>query len=880
MNSDDPHLKLRENVKMLGNLLGQTIREQESPQTLEIVEQVRSLSKKARSGDENSFADLTKLLSSMDIKEAIPVARAFTHFLNLANIAEQRHRIRRAREYKSLGKQPQRASCAETFDRLINQVGVKKEDLYEAVCKQKVELVLTAHPTEVTRRTLIQKYQVIDSLLEQLDFCLEEDREALREKLYCEVVCSWQTDEIRRNKPTPVDEARWGFAVLEKTLWDALPLFLRNLDNNLQKFTGKPLPMDATPISFGSWMGGDRDGNPNVTHETTQRVCWMARWEAADLFHREIEALYSELSIKTCSQELREIVGTCNEPYRKILRDVRERLDETRQHYATLLAGKPSTFTNYYSTKESLEKNLLLIYESLHKTGLGIVAEGRLKDILRRLYSFGLSIVKIDVRQESTCHTETIDAITRALGIGSYKEWSEKERYDFLCKELQSKRPLIPRDFKPEGMVEEVINTFKVIAEIPEDSFGAYVISMAATPSDILAVELMQREMGVAKPMRVVPLFEKVADLNGAKDTLTTLFNNEWYRTKIGNHQEIMIGYSDSAKDGGRFAAAWALYGAQEKMVDVCKEHGVQLTLFHGRGGTVGRGGGPTYLAILSQPPGSVDGRLRVTEQGEMINAKFGLPGIAFRTLEIYTTATLISTLDPPKPPTQKWREQMDELAKISHGVYDSIVKENEQFVPYFRSATPEVELGELNIGSRPKRRKKGGGVESLRAIPWIFAWTQTRLILPSWLGVGESLQSQMQSNGDTLHEMYEKWPFFRALLDLIEMVLAKADIKIAEEYDKALVGEDLRNLGKDLRAKFQATYTTILQITKNERPVGSNGVLRRSIDVRNPYVDPINLLQIEILKRLRSSEENDEQLKDALLITFNGIAAGMRNTG
>ncbi|BBM81909.1 phosphoenolpyruvate carboxylase [Candidatus Uabimicrobium amorphum] len=880
MNSDDPHLKLRENVKMLGNLLGQTIREQQSPQTLEIVEQVRSLSKKARSGDQNSFADLAKLLSNMDIKEAIPVARAFTHFLNLANIAEQRHRIRRAREYKSLGKQPQRASCAEAFDRLINQVGVKKEDLYDAVCKQKVELVLTAHPTEVTRRTLIQKYQVIDNLLEQLDFCLEEDREALLEKLYCEVVCSWQTDEIRRSKPTPVDEARWGFAVLEKTLWDSLPLFLRNLDSNLQKFTGKPLPMDATPISFGSWMGGDRDGNPNVDHKTTQRVCWMARWVAADLFHKEIEALYSELSIKTCSAELRKIVGSSNEPYRRILRVIRERLHETRLHFAALLAGQTSAYTNYYSNKDTLEKNLLLIYESLHETGLGIVAEGRLKDVLRRLYCFGLSIVKIDVRQESTCHTETIDAITNALGIGSYKEWSEQERYEFLCKELQSKRPLIPRDFKPEGMVEEVINTFKVIAEIPEDSFGAYVISMAATPSDILAVELMQREMGVAKPMRVVPLFEKVADLNGAKDTLATLFSNTWYREKIGDHQEIMIGYSDSAKDGGRFAAAWALYGAQEKMVEVCREHNVQLTLFHGRGGTVGRGGGPTYLAILSQPPGSVDGRLRVTEQGEMINAKFGLPGIAFRTLEIYTTATLISTLDPPKPPTPEWRKQMDELAKISHGVYDSIVKENELFVPYFRAATPEVELGELNIGSRPKRRKKGGGVESLRAIPWIFAWTQTRLILPSWLGVGESLKSQMQNNEDTLHEMYEKWPFFRALLDLIEMVLAKADIKIAEEYDKALVKDDLRGLGEDLRAKFLATYETVLQITRNERPVGSNGVLRRSIDVRNPYVDPINLLQIEILKRLRSSEEHDEQLKDALLITFNGIAAGMRNTG
>ncbi|WP_372369799.1 phosphoenolpyruvate carboxylase [Candidatus Uabimicrobium sp. HlEnr_7] len=860
--------------------MGRTISEQESPQIFEIVEQVRSLSKKARSGDNNSFTDLANLLSSMDIKDAIPVARAFTHFLNLANIAEQRHRIRRANEYKSQGKKPQRASCAEVFERLINETGIAKEDLYEAICKQKVELVLTAHPTEVTRRTLIQKYQAIDGLLEKLDFCLEDDREKLFEELYCEVVCSWQTDEIRRNKPTPEDEARWGFAVLEKTLWDAVPAFLRNLNDNLQKFTGKSLPLDAVPISFGSWMGGDRDGNPNVNYKTTQRVCWMARWVGADLFHKEIEALYSELSIKTCSPTLRKIVGDCIEPYRRILRVIRDRIHETRLHFAALLAGQTSVYTNYYLETKTLEKDLLLMYESLHETGLGIVADKRLLDVIRRLHCFGLSIVKIDVRQESTCHTETIDAITTALGIGSYKEWDEDKRYEFLCKELQNKRPLIPRNFSAEGMAEEVLNTFKVISETPSESFGAYVISMAATPSDILAVELLQREMGVKNPMRVVPLFEKVADLNGAQNTLSTLFNNQWYRHKIGSHQEIMIGYSDSAKDGGRFAAAWALYVAQEKMVDVCKKNDIELTLFHGRGGTVGRGGGPTYLAILSQPPGSVDGRLRVTEQGEMINAKFGLPGIAFRTLEIYTTATLISTLEPPKPPTQKWREQMNALTKISHNAYDQIVKENEQFVPYFRTATPEVELGELNIGSRPKRRKKGGGVESLRAIPWIFAWTQTRLILPSWLGVGESLQKQMVENENTLREMYQEWPFFRALLDLIEMVLAKADIKIAEEYDKALVNENLRVLGEELRDKFTTTYQTVLNITKNERPVASNNVLRRSIDVRNPYVDPINLLQIEILKRLRNDDTLDEELKDALLITFNGIAAGMRNTG
>lgn len=876
----DPHVKLRENVKLLGSLLGKVIQEQESPEIYKIVEQVRCLSKEARSGNSESFCEMSTLLSNMDISNVIPVARSFAHFLNFANIAEQHHRIRRAKEYKSLGKKSQRASCKETFDYLIHEVGISTDELYESVCKQKVELVLTAHPTEVTRRTLIQKHKAIEKMLTKLDACLDEEKQEIEDELYREIICCWETDEIHRDKPGPADEAKWGFAVIENTLWDAVPHFLRNLDQNLQKFTGKQLPLNATPICFGSWMGGDRDGNPNVNHKITREVCWLARWVAADLYHKEIEALYSELSIKTCSAEMKKITGESNEPYRKILRIVRAGLKETRLHFAVLLAGKISPYSNYYNNAKEVKEKLMILFNSLHDTGLGIVADGRLLDIIRRLECFGLSLVKLDVRQESTNHTNVLDAITMSLDIGSYKEWNEEKRQEFLIKELKSKRPLIPRDFSADEMVEEVLDTFRVIAEMPSDSFGAYVISMASMPSDILAVALLQRELGVKNPMRVVPLFEKIDDLHGAKDTLDCLFSMDWYQDCIGGKQEIMIGYSDSAKDGGRLAAAWTLYSAQEQMVEICKKHNIQLTLFHGRGGTVGRGGGPTSLAILSQPPGSVGGQLRVTEQGEMINAKFNLPGIAFRTLEIYTTATLRSTLNPSSPPTAEWRNKMNMLSDISKQAYNSMVKENEQFVPYFRAATPEVELSNLNIGSRPKRRKKGGGVESLRAIPWIFAWTQTRLILPSWLGVGEGLRSQTPEDEKVLQEMYSEWPFFRALIDLIEMVLAKADIKIAEEYDKMLVGENEKSLGEELRNQFKETYKTILSITNNKRPAESNTVLRRSIDVRNPYVDPINILQIEILKRIRACNEEDSQLRDALLITFNGIAAGMRNTG
>ena len=538
-----------------------------------------------------------------------------------------------------------------------------------------------------------------------------------------------------------------------------------------------------------------------------------------------------------------------------------------------------------YWNVEDLADPLHLCYRSLESTGAGILARGRLLDILRRVACFGLTMVRLDLRQESSRHTEALDALTTHLGLGSYAQWDEPERQAFLCRQLDAGGGVITEALDASDSfnanVRDVLETFRRAASLHPASLGAYVISMAQRPSDVLAVEVLQAAAGLAPPLRVVPLFETVADLKGAGACMRELLAIPSYRDRGTGRQEVMLGYSDSAKDGGRLAAAWELYQAQEQIVAACREHDTHLTLFHGRGGTVGRGGGPTHLAIRSQPPGSVNGALRVTEQGEMIAAKFDLHGIAIRTLEVYTTATLEATLLSSEQPEGRWRERMQQLADSSRASYRQMVYDTPQFLAYFRAATPEVELGQLKIGSRPARRGAGSGVESLRAIPWVFAWMQTRLLLPSWLGLSEAFEGAIgDGHLEQLKEMYQRWPFFQSTLDLVEMVLAKTSPDITAHYGKRLVPDELRSIGEDLRGRLRQAVTLLLQVTGRERLLEENPVLRRSIDVRNPYVDPINLVQAEILCRLRRQPVRDELLLDALLVTVNGIAAGMRNTG
>ena len=865
---DAPDQPLRDDVHLLGDLLGRTLRAQEGDDLFAMVERVRALAKSGRAGHAADFDELAELLAARPTSEALPVARAFAHFLSLANIAEQHHRVRRRRDYlRDPAAGPQPGSFDEVLARL-SKAGIAPEELFAAVVALRIELVLTAHPTEVVRRTLLQKYTRIGDLLarrDRLDLTLPEQRETVDE-LRRVITAAWETDEVRRTRPTPLDEVKGGLFIFEQTLWEALPRYLRALDAALRAHTGRALPFDAAPMRFGSWIGGDRDGNPNVTAAVTVEACLLARWVAADLYLREIDALRSELSMASGSADMPAV----DEPYRAVLKPVRERLRAARDAIA-----ERADDVAPIAVAELLEP-LLRCHRSLHGTGNGLIADGRLLDLIRRVHAFGMTLVRLDVRQDAERHTSLLDAVTRALGLGSYAEWDETRRQEFLLRELASHRPLMPADITLDDDAREDLETFRAIAAIPRDSLGAYVITMAGAPSDILAVALLQKEAGVREPLRVVPLFETIADLRRAGETMTALLGIDWYRSAIGGRQEVMVGYSDSSKDAGRFAAAWELFQAQEQIVAACRAAGVEVTLFHGRGGSVGRGGGPTYLAIRSQPPGSVDGRLRVTVQGEMIQAEFGLVGIALRTLEVYTTATLDTTLAPSPPPRDEWRRMIQRMSDASAHAYRTMVNETPGFLEYFRAATPIGELGGLNIGSRPARRSgPATGIESLRAIPWQFAWTQNRLLLPSWLGVDAALEAGDEAD---VAAMMKDWPFFRSTIELIEMVLAKAEARVAAHYDRLLVPADLRGLGDALRARLSRTIELVRRTTGHEHLLQTNHALRRSIAVRNPYVDPINVVQAEILRRMRQTP--DQTLAEAFIVTVNGIAAGMRNTG
>lgn len=880
--TDDPHAPLRADVRWLGTLLGDTLREQGGDALFEKVEQVRRLARDARQSDPPEYAAVSSALRGLSLGEARDVARAFSHFLTLANIAETHHRVRRRRDHGRVADAPpQRGSFEDTFRRLLDQ-GVSPEALVEAVRRLQIELVLTAHPTQVVRRTLLQKHDRLEACLSERDRpdLTLDDRAQAEAEVRRVVAEMWATEEVRRNKPTPLEEARGGLVVFERTLWDVAPDAIRRLDAALRKVTGEGVPFDAAPIRFASWMGGDRDGNPFVTAEVTRRAVLLGRWMAAYLFHDEVDRLRDELSIGDADDALREAANGAAEPYRVVLKRLRKKLRATRAYVEAVLDGRTPPEDRGLTSVEQLSGPLEACARSLRASGHARLANGRLADLRRRVALFGLTMVTLDIRQESSRHTEALDAITTALGLGSYAAWDETERLAFLTHELEENRPLIPHGFEPSESVRELLDTFDVIAELGPEPLGAYVISMSRRASDVLAVRLLQREAGVRQPLRVVPLFETEEDLRNAAGELESLFKQPVYRDAIGDHQEVMIGYSDSAKDAGRLASAWRLYAAQEAVAAVCRAHGVALTLFHGRGGTVGRGGGPTWLAIRSQPPGSIDGRLRVTEQGEMIEAKFGVHGIAARTLDLYLTATLEATEGASGEEHPEWRALMDRMADDAADAYRAVVRQDERFVPYFRAATPEQELGHLNVGSRPARRKAGGGVESLRAIPWVFAWTQTRLMLPSWLGTGVAIRRAIaRGELETLRAMYARWRFFRSTIDLVQMVLAKAEPTIAGFYDRELVPPELQSLGDELRTALVETVDAVMEVTQQDALLENDPVLRRSLTLRNPYVDPINLVQVEMLRRLRAAPDDTEALR-ALLVTVNGVAAGMRNTG
>jgi phosphoenolpyruvate carboxylase len=888
----DSQKPLRDDVRLLGTLLGDTLTRQEGAALYDCVEHVRALAKRARRDDgDGRCRALADELAAMPIERAVPVARAFSQFLHLANVAEQHHRIRRrrARQCDPLGT-PAAGSLEEALPRLAALT--TPERLREAILALRIELVITAHPTEMMRRTLQVKYNAIAAALDGLDRhdATPLERETLLATLAREITAAWETEEVRRDRPSPLDEVRAAFAVFEHTLWRAIPEYLRTVDRTLRRVTGSGLPLEAAPIRFGSWIGGDRDGNPSITPEVTRRACLGSRWIALTMYARDVAALGEELSMTEASAALRASAGGASEPYRVLLRQLHRDLESTRRAIEGQLSTRPGgrggpRAEEICRTAADVERPLRLCYHSLHDTGNGLIADGALADVLRRLACFGLSLARLDIRQDARRHREAIDLIARHAGRPGYAAWDEDARVAWLVSALQGDIAGGPLPNNPR--VAEVLQTFDTIATIPPESLGAYVISMAAQPSDVLAVEFLQRRAGVTPPLRVVPLFETARDLRAAGDVMRRLLGIAWYRQRVagaGDRQEVMIGYSDSAKEIGCVAAAWDLYSAQEAIVEACRASGVAVTLFHGRGGSGGRGGAPTALAIRSQPPGTIDGTLRVTEQGEMIHAKFGLHGIALRTLEVYTSAVLDATLAPAAGPPPAWRAAMDRLAGRAESAFRGVVYEDERFMRYFRAVTPQAELDNLHIGSRPARRG-GEGLTGLRAIPWQFAWMQTRLLLASWLGA-ESLDASDVSRADraAYREMYRGWPFFRALIDLLEIAFAKADARVAAEYDRRLAPPELQAFGAELRRRLSAASGALLAITGAPELLAGREVLRRSIEVRNPYVDPINLLQASLLQRLAAMDDLDDEaaadIRRALRLTISGVAAGMRNTG
>ncbi|ABV38882.1 Phosphoenolpyruvate carboxylase [Shewanella sediminis HAW-EB3] len=876
----DMYASLRSNVGTLGQILGETIRTNLDDAFLEKIEQIRQLAKSSRQGDEAARDEMLKLLTALPDNELVPFAKAFNQFLNLANIAEQFHTISRNCD--------ELVCVPDPVEQLLGRVlssNIDQEKMLDCLENLDIDLVLTAHPTEISRRTLIQKYASVIDILAALENPQLTEREKKQQHLRLRQLIAqiWHTNEIRNERPTPVDEARWGLSTIEVSLWQAIPDFLRQLNEQVEERTGKQLPTDIAPVRFSSWMGGDRDGNPFVTAKVTQEVLDRNRHTAARLYLKDIVVLVNDLSVEEANAELLEYTNNSLEPYRDVLKDLRQKLRNTVDYLNARLEGhSPEIDLSSIIWHESdLKEPLLMLYRSLTDSGMSLIAHGLLLDILRRIACFGIHMLRLDIRQDAERHSDVIAELTRYLGMGDYNHWDESEKQAFLLRELTGKRPLIPSNWQPSDDVAEVVSTCRLIATQPARALGSYVISMASKPSDVLTVLLLLKETGCPHPMRVVPLFETLDDLNNASSCMTALFAIDWYRGYTKGHQEVMIGYSDSAKDAGVMAAAWAQYHAQEELVEVSRQAEVKLTLFHGRGGTIGRGGGPAHEAILSQPPGSVDGRIRVTEQGEMIRFKFGLPKLAVQSLALYTSAVMEATLLPPPEPKPEWRACMQKLAEESVDAYRSIVRDEPDFVAYFRAATPEVELGKLPLGSRPAKRRVDGGIESLRAIPWIFAWSQNRLMLPAWLGAGEALQAA-SDRGEMalLQEMEQDWPFFKTRISMLEMVYAKAEPNLAKYYETCLVPENLHHLGEALRTRLATGIKAVLELTQSNALMEHTPWNRESVTLRNPYIDPLNFVQAELLARTRKEEEASTNVELALMITIAGVAAGMRNTG
>jgi len=914
---------LSEMIHLFGDLLGSVIQEQAGPEAFALEERVRELAKAARDEQIVDAAQaLAQIINTAEIDQLHMLIKAFTTYFGLVNLAEQHERLRVLRE-RETSEQP----VAESLPLAIAQLkaaGMRAEDVQTLLQHILVKPVFTAHPTESKRRTVLEKQRNISHALTQMGRpgLLPRERRQLQQAICSEIVALWQAHELRDTRPTVLDEVKKGLYFAEETLLAIVPRIYRDLHDALSEYYPEHDWHVPTVLRFGSWIGGDRDGNPFVTPDVTLQTIKLLRASALNDYVRAIEHLshnltssehvvpYSDELHATLAEhaqrfpEIAELLHRRNpfEPYRQFCTYIRQKLLNsqafTADFHPVWSAPAPPTDGKRYLSGSELLHDLRIMDRSLRENAGGAIADGLLADVIRQVEVFDLHLLTLDIRQHAQRHTAALNEVFAATGVcKQYEELAEAERMALLSQELQSSRPLIPARLAYSPATTETIETFRLIQvilqQLSPDATHTYIISASTGASDVLAVLLLAKEAGLYQRgehslLDIVPLFETRTDLEHAASIMANLFALPAYREHLalrGHHQEVMVGYSDSNKLAGFLPASWALYVAQCGLVDVADQAGVSLELFHGRGGAIGRGGGPANGAILAQPAGTVRGRLKLTEQGEVISDRYGHPGVAERHLQQVLNAVLLASaphVDPNVEPA--WEEAMHELADTAFIAYRALV-EDDDFLPYFHGATPIDELSNLKIGSRPARRQQSDRLEDLRAIPWVFAWMQSRHTLPGWYGLGTAVEHYLAHDRERrlklLQAMYEGWPFWRATLDNAQMVLAKADMHIAELYASLVTDEEVRErMWQRIHKEYQCTVRAVCDIAGVSMLLERSPTLRRSIQRRNPYVDPLSYIQVALLRQLRQTEQADDSLVQAVLLTVNGIAAGLRNTG
>jgi phosphoenolpyruvate carboxylase len=902
--------------QLLGEILREVITLAEGPGAVELLDLTVVLGQRARAGDEGAARELADRVAELDLDAAEVLVRALTRWFQLVNLAEDNERVRRLRAHDEDNAAasgagdgfPQfRSGSIRAAVAALAQRGASSRELQDVLDQAELRLVMTAHPTEARRRTTIDKLARVFGVLRELDEVRTVQPAEARRRLAATIQELWASDDLRAITLTVADEVRGGLIHFASTLADTVPRIYRDLEEALAEFYGEHRFTIPPLLGFGSWIGGDRDGNPFVTPQTTVQALDLMREQCLRLLESGVERLAGRLSLSerltgpaagleplltagaTDFPALAEQLAALNpeEPYRRALTFVRERVRATQ-------GRSPGG----YREPDELLVDLRLIRDTLQTSSGALTAAGDLHDMIREVEVFGFHYARLDIREHAKVHRHSLAEIFGVLGVCTgYEELGDSARAELLKRHIADRRPLIPADIAAfsEG-TRETVETFRMLRDtlshVHRGAIQTYVVSGTETAGDLLEVLLLMKEASLAQAgggaaeLRIVPLFEAGATLEAAPETMRALLAVDEYRAAlraVGDEQEIMIGYSDSNKDVGYLASAWAAYRAQSRIAEVLREHDLRWIFFHGRGGAVGRGGGPTNTAIGALPPGTVRSRLKMTEQGEVLAAKYAVAPIAHRELELSTSATLTSGFPLKADRHEEFERVVQEMAEESARVYRGVVQEDPEFVAFFETVTPVQEISRLRLGSRPAKRSEAAGIDDLRAIPWVFSWTQARIVLPAWLGLGTALAAARERHGlELLREMAAQWPFFDALLSNAEMGCAKADLAIARRYAELWEDPDSRErLFAPLAEELERAIKELVLIRDAKRLLDREPVLQASIDRRNPYVDPLSFVQIDLLRRMRrDGDRAPDQLGRVSLLTVNGIASGLRNTG